>query len=192
MSLEHILLGLLRDPASGYDLRLAFDDGPRHFWSARLSQIYPTLQRMEERGWLKSKDEPSGKGPPRRVYRRTGSGTRVLYAWLRAEPEMGVDRLAYIGQLVFLAELADLDRTRRFLEVLRDGFRVLRDDLAASEGELREVHPRTPSSWDDDAFHELLCVRLGVGGVEGKLAACEACLDLVRARQRLQRRRSDG
>ncbi|MYK68861.1 MAG: PadR family transcriptional regulator, partial [Gammaproteobacteria bacterium] len=44
MSLDHILLGLLRDPATGYDLKSAFSERIRHFWSAELSQIYPALK----------------------------------------------------------------------------------------------------------------------------------------------------
>ena len=40
MSLDHILLGLLREPATGYDLGNAFSENVRHFWSAELSQIY--------------------------------------------------------------------------------------------------------------------------------------------------------
>ena len=52
MSLQHILLGLLREPASGYDLKAYFDSSVRYFWAAELSQIYPTLQRMEKSGRL--------------------------------------------------------------------------------------------------------------------------------------------
>ena len=37
MSLEHILLGLLREPASGYDLKAIFDERIQHFWAAELS-----------------------------------------------------------------------------------------------------------------------------------------------------------
>ena len=54
MSLDHILLGLLREPATGYDLGNAFSENVRHFWSAELSQIYPTLKRLEQRGMLRS------------------------------------------------------------------------------------------------------------------------------------------
>ena len=50
MSLDHILLGLLREPATGYDLGNAFSENVRHFWSAELSQIYPALKRLEQRG----------------------------------------------------------------------------------------------------------------------------------------------
>ena len=57
MSLEHILLGLLRSPKSGYELKAEFDVGVANFWPAELSQIYVTLKRLTKRGW--STIEPS-------------------------------------------------------------------------------------------------------------------------------------
>jgi PadR family transcriptional regulator AphA len=55
MSLDPILLGLLREPASGYDLKALLDHGIGHFWAAELSQIYPTLKRLEKDGFLTSR-----------------------------------------------------------------------------------------------------------------------------------------
>ncbi|HKW51009.1 MAG TPA: PadR family transcriptional regulator, partial [Candidatus Eisenbacteria bacterium] len=68
MSLEFILLGLLRRPASGYDLKKFFDEGIGYFWAAELSQIYPTLKRLEKRGWVRGRAAASKRGSGRRVY----------------------------------------------------------------------------------------------------------------------------
>src|SRR5262245_50207413 len=105
MSLDHILLGMLREPASGYDIKTAFDQGARYFWSAELSQIYPSLQKMERAGWLKSHREPSPKGPERRIYRRTAKGADELRRWLISGPAMGTERFAYIAQLIYFGEV---------------------------------------------------------------------------------------
>ena len=67
MSLEHILLGLLREPASGYDLKVVLDHGIGHFWAAELSQIYPSLKRLEKQGLLRSRRTASQRGPGRIV-----------------------------------------------------------------------------------------------------------------------------
>jgi len=179
MALEFILLGLLRDPASGYELRREFDRGPRHFWSARLSQIYPTLQRMEDRGWLTSKTERSDKGPDRRVYRRTRAGTGALHDWLQGDPELGVDRLPYIGQLAFLGELRDRERTRTFLSGLRERFCAQRDFLRQGAEPSYRENAGDPSEWDDDALHELLCIEIGIGALRGKIEACDRALALL-------------
>ena len=55
MSLPHILLGMLREPATGYDLGKRFKQSLAHFWHADLAQIYPTLKKLEQQGFLKSK-----------------------------------------------------------------------------------------------------------------------------------------
>lgn len=182
MSLEHILLGLLREPAAGYDLKAEFEQGCRHFWSAELSQIYPALQRLEERGFLQSRREPSPRGPDRRVYQRTPAGTAELHAWLRGGPILGTERFAYIGQLLFHGELDDLDATQRFLEALREKLLASLQFLQAVETEVRARHAHFPNDLDIPTFHDFVSVRLGVRSLQAKVDACDEGLALLRAR----------
>jgi DNA-binding PadR family transcriptional regulator len=182
MSLQHILLGMLQKPASGYDLKAQFQDGARHFWSAELSQIYPTLQKMQEKGWLKSRRQKSEKGPDRRVYKRTRAGTAELVRWLRAGPVMGTERFAYIAQLVYAGELADLAATQRFLEKLRERLRDFARLLESAEDELRQSHPDFPDDLSDEDLHGLLALRIGIRSLNAKVAACDEALELLRHR----------
>jgi len=178
------MLGMLRRPASGYDLRKQFEEGPRHFWAARLSQIYPTLQRMERSRWLTSTTTPSPRGPQRRVYRRTAEGTRVLRRWLAGGAEVGAERLAWVGQLIFFGELRDPRRTLRFLRELRRTFASGLDLLESAEHHLRRVDRRSPARWDHDAFHEFLCIRMGVRVRRARLRACDEAIALTSSRLR--------
>ena len=46
--------------------------------------VYVTLNRMEEKGYVESRKAPvqeGQQGPPRRLYKATGHGARVLDAW---------------------------------------------------------------------------------------------------------------
>ena len=50
--------------------------------------VYVTLGRMQEKGYLESRQEPLPEGAislPRRLYRPTGHAMRVLAAWQAAE-----------------------------------------------------------------------------------------------------------
>ena len=50
--------------------------------------VYVTLGRMQEKGYLESRQEPLPEGAiglPRRLYRPTGYAMRVLAAWKAAE-----------------------------------------------------------------------------------------------------------
>ena len=107
MSLRHILLGLLAEPRSGYDLKKEFNGSLRHFWAANLSQIYPLLGRMEEEGLLRSRTADPGKGPRRRLYTRTEQGTGELIEWLSEGPHVSHERRHYLAQVFFLSAFSD-------------------------------------------------------------------------------------
>jgi PadR family transcriptional regulator, regulatory protein PadR len=52
--------------------------------------VYVTLGRMQEKGYLESRQEPLPEGAiglPRRLYRPTGLAMRILAAWKTAEAQ---------------------------------------------------------------------------------------------------------
>lgn len=178
MSLEHVLLGMLREPASGYDLRKEFEAGTQHFWWAELSQIYPALKRMMQRGWLDRDTAPSSRGPERRVYRRTAAGTTELESWLSSEPLGGRERIPYIAQLVFLGELDDADATITFLEALQ---RQLLVKLKIIESAMSELNASgDPETMDATTLHEYMSLKMGLAVSRARVSCCEECLALAR------------
>lgn len=183
MSLPHILLGLLRDPASGYDLKAEFERGARHFWSAELSQIYPTLKRMEARGWLTSDTEPSNRGPERRVYTRTLAGSDELFRWLRGGPVVGTERFAYLAQLAFMAELEDPRESLDFMRALRARLAAWRAELVAIETGVFATMPGFPDRLPGDVFHRHAALRMGLHTLAAKLEWCDETI--ARLEQRL-------
>lgn len=115
MSLEHILLGVLGKPQSGYDLKQWFDDVFAFFWNADQSQIYRTMARLEGEGHVTSRHAPSAIGPAKRVYRATAKGKAELRRWLKEGPVSPSQRSAIYAQLIFLAQLPDRE-ARIFLQ----------------------------------------------------------------------------
>jgi len=176
VSLEHILLALLVKPASGYDLKKEFDQGARHYWAADLAQIYPTLKKLESKGFLTSSPAGSDKGPPRRVYTRTDTGRDELLAWLRQGPVIGKQRLAYLAQLEHLYEVGDLDATHDFVSGLRKHF-------AAFHRFLSEVDLVDPDGMNDAQFHELLALQYGITICAARMAWCDEALDRIDKRR---------
>ncbi len=182
MSLDHLLLGMLKEPASGYDLKRAFGQTQRHFWDAELSQIYPALQRLERRGLLSSTREASARGPGRRVYRRTAAGTRELKTWLRSEPVITQPRFAFLGQLVFHDELRDFRRTRAFLERLRAAFATRLEELCRIEAMWSSGSSGWPDALPDEDLHGHIALRLGITRMESAIAWCDESICRVDAR----------
>jgi DNA-binding PadR family transcriptional regulator len=182
MSLEYILLGLLRTPRSGYQLKAEFDAGVANFWPAELSQIYVTLKRLTERGWLAARVEPSDKGPDRRVYHRTAAGRRALCAWLAGEPQIGDERYSYVAQVYFLEELGDLEATLAFLAKLRERLARRLDALRAIDRAGAEATPAYPDRLPLDEFHQQLTLQLGLEVGAARLSWCDASICRVQAR----------
>ncbi len=173
VSLPHVLLGLLRSPATGYDLRRTFETGAAHYWAAELSQIYPALKKLEADGLVRSEDAPSTRGPRRRLYHRTPAGREALIAWVSSGPVVGTQRLAYVAQIEFAHEVGDLRVTADLVADLRAEFQPLHDLLESAAQELSD-------DVDDADFHSLLAIRLGVRTLAARLAWCdeaEALLD---------------
>ena len=74
-SLEYAILGFLNyKPLSGYDLKKVFDTTVQHFWSADQSQIYRTLSRLTEQGWIQQEVIEQNDRPDRKVYHITDAG----------------------------------------------------------------------------------------------------------------------
>ncbi len=89
MSLPHALLGLLNyRPATGYQLKKAFNESIYFFWNATLPQIYRTLKQMEKKGWLTAVIEPQEGKPNRKVYKLTDKGLKEFQRWLGEPPEI--------------------------------------------------------------------------------------------------------
>lgn len=87
MSLKYTLLGFLNyGPMTGYDLKKHIDNSTQYFWHAKLSQIYPTLKRLEEDGWAESSVMPQEGKPDKKFYVITNVGRSALLAWLEEFP----------------------------------------------------------------------------------------------------------
>ena len=188
MSLDHILLGLLREPASGYDLKAILDHGIRHFWAAELSQIYPTLKRLEKQGFLRSRRASSKRGAGRVLYEVTAKGHSQLATWLESGPQFGDMRHTFLAQIYMMDELSDFTRTLEFLEQLRTRWRARLEGLKNVEKEWAQRDPGFPDHLCSAAFHRHLTLRMGLHSYACWLAWCDECIRRVRARMRKENR----
>lgn len=181
--LDGIVLGLARTPATGYEIKQAFDSVFAHIWAAELSQIYRTLKRLEQDGCLKSRAESSEKGPERRRYEITARGRKRLHGWLTSGPQVGDERHAHVAQLFFLGELRDLSATAAFLQALLDRYRRRIAALKGMEQAWRSADPSYPDRLESEAFHSALTLQMGIQRLEALAQWAEHSLKRVRQRQ---------
>lgn len=188
MSLDHILLGLLREPQSGYELKAAFDRSLNYFWPAELSQIYRTLKRLEADGLLKSRGEPSEKGPDRRVYSLSRAGRRALGEWLERDPVFGDERFTYLAQVFFMAECGDLDRTQEFVRQMQDAFDHRLETLQQIDKEWSSGDAPYPAIESEEGFHYHLTLRMGLSRLRAASGWCDETIERIEQRKKSRSR----
>lgn len=175
MSLDHAILGLLMQrPASGYDLKKAFDSSLQHFWPADQSQIYRTLARLAEQGLLDVQRVEQTERPDRKVYQVTPAGQTELRRWLAGPVPPPEPRSAPLVQIFFAGQLSNDEVAAKFAEIAA----LMRANLARLDG-LRDVINRrietvgTPR----DAFFWMQTLDLGEQMAETQLDWAERALE---------------
>jgi len=94
---EAFVLELLLDSSTNemYGLEMVTSSGNR----LKRGTVYVTLDRMEDKGYVKSrreKPQPNASGIPRRLYRVTGYGQKAFAIWEMAR-DLGRMRLVQVG-----------------------------------------------------------------------------------------------
>lgn len=119
--LEYVILGLLiYRPMTGYDFEQRMTQIMPHIWVSKLSQIYTTLKKQEQRGEVTSVIEEQPHRPNRRIYSITDKGRAVFKQWL-AQPQTELDYIKAPFLLrVFFAAQGDRDLLLTQLRVHRD------------------------------------------------------------------------
>ncbi|WP_433830448.1 PadR family transcriptional regulator [Actinoplanes sp. CA-015351] len=120
MALEHaILVSLLEQPGSGYELARRFERSIGRFWTATHQQIYRVLKRMETDGWVSSQEIGQDGRPDKRAYSVTGSGRDQLVGWLREPVQPEAVRHELAVKIRGAAFDDDAGRTALITEVVR-------------------------------------------------------------------------
>lgn len=107
MSLAYVILGFLqKQDMTGYDLKTScFDQCIAHLWPADQAQIYKTLDKLFEQGWINCHVEIQCDRPNRKVYSLTELGKTELVRWLQSPQPLPTVRDTLLVQLFFGAEL---------------------------------------------------------------------------------------
>jgi PadR family transcriptional regulator AphA len=139
MSLKFALLGLLAErPKYGYEIKREFEGALGNVWSVSYGQLYPTLRRLSEVGWLTKKTEPGKKAAEKNIYSITEKGRRKLDEWLlkparstyRVKDEFTL-RFLFFSKLAPASVLEYLRGYQKKTQEQREGFRTTLESLPA-------------------------------------------------------------
>ncbi|WP_392534395.1 PadR family transcriptional regulator [Nostoc sp. C117] len=152
MSLAHVILGLLQQQEmTGYDLKTScFDRCIAHLWPADQAQIYRTLDKLVEQGYITCTIQIQHDRPNRKVYTVTEPGKAELVQWLGTHQPLPTVREPMLVQLHFADQLPN-----------ESIIHLLEQQLAARNEKLTECETiDLPPLGDESANREQVMQRL--------------------------------
>lgn len=181
MSLEFAILGFLNyHPYTGYDLKKIFDSSVRHFWPADQSQIYRTLGRLTELGYVNMEKVVQDDRPDRKVYHISDAGRLELLRWLSGPPPMDEPRSAPLIQVFFAGQLSNEEILAKFegfaemMRVILSTYHLVPERLSPYQEEI--TSPREHFFW-------MLTLENGVRSMKANLEWAESIIERIKSGQ---------
>jgi DNA-binding PadR family transcriptional regulator len=142
MTVRYTLLGLLAQrPRHGYELHAAFEAimGGEENWDVKPAQIYSTLARLQESGYIvEETDNADDEGADRRVYTISEKGQADLTTWFNTPVTREHQRDEVFAKLM-LAIATEVAQPRKVLQIQRAKFY---QDLHALTAQRGKVDPQ--------------------------------------------------
>ena len=136
MSLRFALLGLLTiEPSSGYDLKRAITRSTYFIWNATGPQIYNTLHKLREEGYITSKSLAQKGKPDKQIHTITASGRAALKKFMSKPIRASVTRDEVLLR-IFFGNLASKNVIKRELEAYLDRMRDERAFMEATKARI--------------------------------------------------------
>lgn len=162
-----VILGMIGlGKQTGYDIKALVDKTTRYFWAASYGQIYPELRRLEERGLVRGRSQPTG-GRARTVYELTEAGRAALHGWLASDAEP-LYELRDEGMLKLF--FSDSVPERRIANI-----RAMRERQERKLAQLRAIEPHAAEgAGEHHASGPYLTLQLGISSTECFIEWCAA------------------
>jgi len=179
LSLGNALLGLINyRPMTGYDLKKIFDDTVDFFWSAQMSQIYRELNKLEEKGLVKSTIKSQEKRPDRKVYQLTKKGKKVFLNWMNKFPyRLSESYRSRFLMRVFFSSRIELNELA--FEIKRYKKEQEEEVKALNKVEQMVRDYEQKKQYENDTFYWNLTLKKGYKNVSSNIEWAEECLQLI-------------
>jgi DNA-binding PadR family transcriptional regulator len=163
----YVVLGMIFIGArTGYEVKQMVEQSTRFFWTISQAQIYPSLQQLEQAGFITGREDPQGRRR-RRVFEITAAGRAELTGWLGRDDPMPFE-LRDTGMLkLFFADTLGHDQALALLHAVRRRS----EDRA---GLLRALEPVARAVEEQGYRYPLLTLELGIAVHQAMADVCAA------------------
>ena len=163
MSLRFTLLGLLAlEPASGYDLKRTIERSTYFIWNATGPQIYSTLRKLREDGYITSEALPQKGKPEKQIHTITPEGQKALQDFTSEPIRASVTRDEVLLR-IFFGNFASRKIVMRELESYLER---IRNERAFMEETERRITAHPGRKREARRF-QLLSLRIKVAQIRG-------------------------
>lgn len=106
MSIDYAILGILSSKSlSGYDLKKIIQESPFMYWSGNNNQIYRSLVKLHDNGFVTKEVEYQESSPSKKIYTITEEGIAELKDWVLSSPEPPEFKKMFLIQLAWADQL---------------------------------------------------------------------------------------
>lgn len=182
MSLEYAILGFLNTKAlSGYDLKKVFDQSVAHFWYADQSQIYRTLKRLKEKGWIVAEVIHQEEGVDKKLYSITEKGREEFFRWMENLQLSERNRNAQLIQVYFSDTVPDEQVIRLFEQKRAEINEVLSiyENIARTYPIEEEKDPKTQRF----QFYKYLTLECGIASLKAEQAWVDSVIERIKEKK---------
>jgi len=184
MSLPYGLLGLLtHQDSTGYDLTKAFEESINNFWHAQSSQIYRELDRMEQKGWVVSRNVVQDKRPNKRVYAITSDGRAALQEWL----DSGTLEFRNLHETLLVRIFFGADAPEVTLALLKSCHDACLAGLTEMPNRVRPIIDRYAAAMQDGEKQRLyweMTLEYGIAQTRATAEWAQQCIDKMERKMR--------
>ncbi|NUN63752.1 PadR family transcriptional regulator [Pseudanabaena biceps] len=175
MSLAYaILVSLICEPKSGYDLAKQFDGTVGFFWQATHQQIYRELTKLEQQNWIVAEAIAQEGRPDKKIFSVNDLGLSHLKTWLLQSSEV--------------APVKD-----EFLLKIYAGYLIPEDTIAQKITSHRQLHQQqleiyqaiernffsSPQDCAKESRFAYLTLRRGINFEKGWIDWCDEVMELL-------------
>ena len=114
--LEYLVMGVvLHEAQTGYDIKKYIEAGIGSFFKASHGNLYPTLKKLSDIGYLTMSEQMQGKRL-KKYYKTTKSGKTAFMEWLSSPFTQNTGDDTHFAKIFFLGELPKEERIKRLQE----------------------------------------------------------------------------
>lgn len=86
---------------SAYEIKQFIQRSVGFFWAESEAQLYPTLKKLSQQGWVIFHEEKATKAGNKKIYTITEHGRKALISWLESKTERPIYRNELLLKLFF-------------------------------------------------------------------------------------------